>query len=442
MRIDQLTLKHFKGFEFKEFAFHPKFNLLVGKNGTGKTSALDALAVAIGSWFLGIKGAKTRHILSNEVQLMPIPLTLHLDDEEQVTETTWEERIPSEVQAQGFVRGQSINWLRSIISPGGRTTYRHAAEIKKLASETDEAIRKGQDVELPLIVYYGTGRLWQEPKESFRIKDPEKAVSKQERSRFSGYSYSVDPRLSVGQLTQWIARQSWIAFQKKGRNSPSFEAVKDAIIGCVEGATDLFFDAEYGEVVVDMESGQQPFSNLSDGQRCMLAMVGDMAQKAAKLNPQFGGEVLQRIEGVVLIDELDLHLHPRWQRRIIEDLRRTFPKIQFICTTHSPFLIQSLRSGEELIMLDGQPTANVANLPVEEITQGIMGIPNPQVSLRYEEMRGAAKHYLEDLEAASKAPEEKLAEYKERLAETIAPYADNPAFQAFLEMKRAAKLGE
>ncbi len=69
MRIDQLTLKHFKGFDTREFSFHPEFNLLVGKNGTGKTSALDALAVAIGSWFLGIKGADTRHIRANEVML-------------------------------------------------------------------------------------------------------------------------------------------------------------------------------------------------------------------------------------------------------------------------------------------------------------------------------------------------------------------------------------
>lgn len=93
-------------------------------------------------------------------------------------------------------------------------------------------------------------------------------------------------------------------------------------------------------------------------------------------------------------------------------------------------------------MLDGQPTADLANMSVEEIAQGIMGVANPQVSLRYEEMKGAAKQYLQTLDEAALAPEAKLAKFKERLAETIAPYADNPAFQAFLEMKRAAKLGE
>jgi predicted ATP-binding protein involved in virulence len=145
---------------------------------------------------------------------------------------------------------------------------------------------------------------------------------------------------------------------------------------------------------------------------------------------------------VVLIDELDLHLHPRWQRRVIEDLRRTFPEIQFICTTHSPFLIQSLRSGEELIMLDGQPTAELGNLSIEEIAQGIQGVVNPQVSQRYEEMRAAAKSYLETLEESVTAPAEKLDIFKKQLADTIKPYADNPAFQAFLEMKRVAKLGK
>lgn len=93
-------------------------------------------------------------------------------------------------------------------------------------------------------------------------------------------------------------------------------------------------------------------------------------------------------------------------------------------------------------MLDGQPTAELANISVEQIAQGIMGIPNPQVSLRYETMKGAAKRYLETLDEAAMSPAEKLAGYKEQLAQGIGPYASNPAFQAFLERKRIVKLGE
>ena len=432
MRIDRLKLRHFKGFDSAEFSFHPQFNLLVGRNGSGKTSVLNALAVAAGSWFLGIRGSKTRHIGSEEVQLEQVAT---LDSGH------WEARVPCEVWAQGVVQGASLQWLRSINRPGGRTTYGGAGAIKALAARVDEAVRRGSSVELPLIAYYGAGRLWQEPRE-YRTKSPEKAAGKQEQSRFTGYEFSTDSRLSVSQLTRWVARQSWMAFQKNGQYSPGFKAAKQAIVNCVDGATDLVFDAQYGEVVLDTDTGRQPFSNLSDGQRGMLAMVGDIAQKAARLNPHLEGEALKETPGVVLIDELDLHLHPLWQRRVVEDLRRTFPAIQFICTTHSPFLIQALRSGEELIMLEGQPTADVAHMPVEDIAQGIMGVPNPRVSLRYEQMSGVAKHYLEVLEEAAKAPEDTLEDYKARLAEDIAPYAANPAFQAFLEMQRLAKLGD
>lgn len=442
MRIDQLSIQNFKGFPNREFSFHPQFNLIVGVNGTGKTSTLDALAVAIGSWLLGVEGAGSRHIRPSEVLLGDFEHEGIDNEGRRYFNVHWENVYPCRVRARGEVQGELIEWTRSLNGPGGRTTYSEATQIKKLASQADAAVRKGEDVTLPLISYYGTGRLWLEPRDSYQVSDPTRVADKEELSRFAGYWNSVDPRLSVGQLTRWIARQSWIAYQQNNRTPLAFSAVKNAMVGCIERATNIYFDAVIGEVVVEMQEGAQPFSNLSDGQRCMLALVGDIAHKAAKLNPHFGANVLDETPGVVLIDELDLHLHPRWQRRIVEDLRRTFPKIQFVCTTHSPFLIQSLRSGEELIMLDGQPTADLANMSVEEIAQGIMGVANPQVSLRYEEMKGAAKQYLQTLEEATLAPEAKLAEFKERLAETIAPYADNPAFQAFLEMKRVAKLGE
>lgn len=83
----------------------------------------------------------------------------------------------------------------------------------------------------------------------------------------------------------------------------------------------------------------QMFRNLSDGQRIMLTLIGDLAKRAVTLNPHIGRDVLQNIVGIVTIDELDLHLHPKWQRRVIHDLKRTFPRIQFVATTHSPQLI-------------------------------------------------------------------------------------------------------
>lgn len=433
MQIDQLSVENFKGFEKRDFLLHPQFNLIAGTNGTGKTTTLDALAIAVGSWFLGLRGYDSRHMWANEVRLAPRDFD---------GEIRFEAQYPAAIRATGTVLGEKMTWERSVDSPSGKTRFMHATNVKAAAVDADRLVRSGSDITLPLISYYGTGRLWQEPRAQSQVKNADKLVGKKELSRFEGYKNSVDPRLSMRDLVVWIARQSWIGYQQ-GRETPTFRSVKQAIIGCVEDAENLYFDPKRGEVVVVMkEHGAQPFFNLSDGQRCMLAMVGDMAQKAAKLNPQLGERVLAETPGLVLIDELDLHLHPRWQRRIVEDLRRAFPKVQFICTTHSPFVVQSLRSGEELIMLDGQPTGELANMSVEEIAKGIMGIANPQVSLRYEEMRGAARHYLEMLEESRLAPEDKLAELKKRLADTVTPYADNPAFQAFLEMKRAARLGE
>jgi len=434
VRIDQLRVENFKGFSQRELTFHPEFNLVVGENGTGKTSVLDALSIAAGSWFLGLRGYDSRHIRPEDVRLQ--------GNEAEAT-ITWEQQFPCIVEARGVVREQPLNWRRTLNGPLGRTTYGEAREIKWLGEETERAVREGADVTLPLVSYYGTGRLWDVPREQSKVRKPAKSGPKSQRSRLAGYQNSVDPRLSVAALVQWIAQQSWLTFQQGGAEPSTFKAVQDALVRNVQGARQVKFDAKLGEVVVRFEDGRrQPFMNLSDGQRCMLALVGDIAQKAATLNPHLAERVLVETPGLVLIDELDLHLHPTWQRHVIEDLRTTFPRIQFICTTHSPFLIQSLRSGEELVMLDGQPTAQLADLSVEEIARGIQGVEDTSVSARYSEMKQVAKHYLEELEEAALAPTEKLARYKQNLAESIAPYADNPAFQAFLEMKRAARLGE
>lgn len=434
MRIEHLVVENFKGFANREFSFHPEFNLIVGDNGTGKTSVLEAISIAAGSWFLGLRGYDTRHIRSDEVLLKSF-----------VSESRvhWEHQYPCAVEAQGEIIGQPLSWRRALNTPHGRTTYGEARTIKDLAAQSDDCVRKGDEVVLPLISYYSTGRLWNVPREQARIKSDRKIQGKETLSRLAGYRNSVDPRLSVTELVSWIARQSWMAFQQKGERSPIFEVARAALIHNIQGAKDVYFDAELGEVVVDfVDDWSQPFNNLSDGQRCMLALVGDIARKAAILNPHLAGSVLSEIPGVVLIDELDLHLHPKWQRHVINNLRATFPKLQFFCSTHSPFLIQSLRSGEELLMLDGQPPAQLEDQALDQIARGVQGVADPQVSARYERMKDVALDYLQILEEASMAPEKKLAKYKERLAEAIAPYADNPAFQAFLELKRVVKLGE
>jgi predicted ATP-binding protein involved in virulence len=141
--------------------------------------------------------------------------------------------------------------------------------------------------------------------------------------------------------------------------------------------------------------------------------VGDLASKAAQLNPHLEQDVLRRTPGIVLIDEIDLHLHPRWQRHVMDDLRRLFPEVQFIATTHSPFIVQTAREGE-LLSLDTQPVVETENLGVEEIARGLMRVERPEVSPRYQRMVDVAKNYLTLLDEAAEAPAEKLRDYVER----------------------------
>jgi uncharacterized protein (TIGR02646 family) len=85
----------------------------------------------------------------------------------------------------------------------------------------------------------------------------------------------------------------------------------------------------------------------------MIALVVDIARRACVLNPQLGEEVFSRTSGIVLIDELDLHLHPQWQRRLPNSLKEAFPAMQFITTTHSPQILSEL-SPNEIILLRGE----------------------------------------------------------------------------------------
>ncbi|BCV48375.1 AAA family ATPase [Shewanella algae] len=429
MKLETLTLQNFRCYQERHFVFHPNVNLVVGRNAAGKTALLDAISVAMASWLIGFKKKKL-----DGKAILPTDATLTYN--QQGGESMFPQSWPVEVSATGVVGGNHIEWERTKHSETGNTRYGNAAELIKLAKLADE--QQDSDIILPMIGYYGTMRLWQDPRATKAKPDLEKSTKP---SRLDGYKHSVDPRIAVKELVKWFAKQAWRTFQQ-GREPTVLRIVRKAVLDCIEGATELKYDADREELLLTIgDNDPQPFSILSDGQRCVLALVADMAQKAAILNSHLGEDILKKTPGIILIDELDLHLHPLWQRRIIENLRTTFPEIQFIFTTHSPFLIQSLRDGEELLMLEGMATAELANKTLEDIAVGIMSAGNSQVSNRYEDMKGIAINYLQSLDEAKKAPEEKLAEYKERLAESIAPYADNPAYQAFLEMQRIAKLG-
>jgi predicted ATP-binding protein involved in virulence len=429
MRIHHLSIRNFRCFEERPFQLTPSFNLLVGENASGKTAVLEALSVAIGSLFLGIRGVGERHLRRDDARLQVF---------DHGGEMSFEASYPVEVEAVGEVDGERIAWKRTLVSPTGRTTSYAAGEIKRVAARLDKAVRGGEAVTLPLIAYYGTGRLWLQPRAR---SVPKNETRKTELSRFEGYRDAIDPRCSPRDLMRWVQRQDYASYQER-RESDLYQVAKRAMVAMVEHAIDLRFDPRRNEVVLLFDDrAPQPFNNLSDGQRNILALTGDLAVRMARLNPHLRERVLEETPGVVLIDEIDLHLHPTWQRHLVEDLRKLFPRIQFVATSHSPFIIQTMREGETIALDHRQPVPNPGKLGIEEIAEDLMGVENASTSPRYQEMRKRARRYLETVDEASRAPEQPLEAYEAELAEDLAPFADNPAFQALLEMERVAKLG-
>ena len=420
MKVNKLVLKNFRGFEDDYFEFSDYFTVIIGDNGTGKSAILEALAIGVGSFFLGIDGIPNRHINSNEIRVVKY---------EQVDSTTLEQQFPVEISCDGEVNGQIISWERSIRRKNGRTTWKNAASISSTAQELQKGVQKGQNVLLPLVAYYSTGRLWLQKQQ--KHVEPAKPGS-----RMQGYADCLDPESNVKMLVRWFKTMTFASLQK-GKILAGLEAVKAAVANCMENWHDIHYDVLEDELLVTFKDGRLlPFRMLSDGIRNMVAMVQDMAYRAVVLNPHLGKDAAKQTPGVVLIDEIDLHLHPKWQRHIVGDLRKAFPNMQFIATTHSPFIIQSMLPGEVIDL--NQNEGQYYGKSIEEITETVQGVDNVQRSQRFVKMMEAAKEYYRVLQQANQANPNEITELKRKLDELVAPYSDDVAYYAFLEMERTA----
>lgn len=424
MKIYTIEVENFKNFKSKTFNFADNFNLLVGDNGQGKSAILDALAIGISSLFLGFDGVQTRNIHYDEIRVLRNKKGQTIIENQQ---------YPVSITCRGIVAEKKINWTRQILSTEGRTTRSSAKEIQEISKQIQQQVRLGKDFLLPVIAYYGTGRLWLQKKE--KSVEPVKPGS-----QMLGYVDCLDPASSQKQLVRWWKTMEMGSIQR-GEKIRVLEVVKQAISNCLADWDNVTYDLIEDEIIATAKDGNiLPFRMLSDGTRNMLGMVADIAYRAGVLNPHLEGESTRKTPGIVLIDEIDLHLHPKWQRRVVEDLRRTFPEIQFFATTHSEHIVQSLHPGE-LINLDGLEGEYYKKSP-EDITEDIMGVELPQRSKRWQDMMQAAEEYYRVLQKAKNANPELLEELKVELDKLTLPFSDDPAYEAFLKMERLAALGE
>ena len=328
MRIDHITLKSFRGFESLELDLHPQCTVLIGVNGSGKSSVLDGLAVAVGSWFLGFNDVKPRSIQEAEIRRQRFERSGHVDLEPQ---------YPVRVEALGSnITGEKMVWARELRHRRGSTTYGEATGLRALARIAQLRIQSGETVDLPVIAYYGAGRLWVQKRAS-QLK--ELGLS----SRTLGYQDCLDPESNHKLFEAWMKQQEQVRVQRISRQKPGqaaenggaedvlLEAVTRTAARCVEGGERLFFDLAADELRLLFQDGsEQRFDLLSDGYRSFVALAGDLAWRAVRLNPHQGITAPEEAEGVVLIDEIELHLHPAWQRTGLARLQEAFPKLQFV----------------------------------------------------------------------------------------------------------------
>ena len=167
----------------------------------------------------------------------------------------------------------------------------------------------------------------------------------------------------------------------------------------IPGAMMAFWDLDWDELTIDVTIGghprRVPFHLLSDGYRNVVGMAADIAYRMATLNPHLLERVIGETPGIVMIDEIDLHLHPNWQRQVVDHLLRAFPQVQFVATTHSPFIIQSLYGVKDTLLWDlnsGQPVP-VETKSIEDIAEEKQGVEIPQQSHRFLDMMRVAEQY-------------------------------------------------
>lgn len=340
MRIDHLEIENFKKFRHQTLDLDRQFTLLVGDNGSGKTSILDALAVALGLWHKAAPGSGWRNILTEEIRLDLIPAG---------DRVVFKPQLPAKISVRGAIGSrEGLKWARLVRDGETRTTNAEAKDAEQAISELTKAA-DARAALLPVLAYYGAGRAWLATN-----KRPKWPISHRKLQRYDAYYKCLDTRIRDRDLNEWFLYEAAANGQSQGR--AGYQAVKQAVLDCIPGADGLRYDSDLKEIVLSIRGAEQPYYNLSAGQRMMLAMVADIAIKAVTLNSYLFGTgqpaandptlLLKKTPGIVLIDELDVHLHPKWQRRAASDLKRTFESIQFVCTSHSPQVIGEILPDE------------------------------------------------------------------------------------------------
>lgn len=352
MFLSKIHIENFKGIQEADFAFSKSMNLIVGNNGTGKTSILEAIAVALGGFLAGIQGINTIHFSKDEIRR-----------ENQLLGTGSNNivyRTPIKVDADMIIDGESFHFTRQKKSLSSSRSTIEPRDICKKA----ESMVADETCVLPIISYQSFSRISNQKKDKW--EDP----FSDDFSRVVGYTDCLEEASNTKMLTNWCKRMDHISWQQD-KKIIEYEVVKRAAAQFMQVMMEkenvrIYYDKRTEELMYACDSEQLPIRLLSSGFRTLLGMVLDIAYRMAILNPDLLDHIVTVTPGIVLIDELDMHLHPNWQWKVVKALQTTFPMVQFIATTHSPIIMASCKN-ENMIMLN--PVDQFIDMP-SEVSQG------------------------------------------------------------------------
>ena len=344
MYINSLHMKNFKCFRDDEIHFNSRFNLIVGNNGVGKTSILEAVAIGISGYLNEIKSllaTDRRNITQDDVSIQRNTIS-------ELTE--FQPVYPVELDFKVDINGEEYRYSRFRQSKSDNTRFDHNSQIKECSKVLNSVLVEGKKEILPAFVYHGTGRVWARASKSSKIEN----VS----NRDYGYRNCINPLSNENQYSKWIEEMRRYEIDEDVVSSElrALCATVERFLG--EGSK-IRYSIKEKQIIITLPDGRtMPFDKLSDGYKNAIGIVCDTAFRIIKLNPWLKERAIEETPGIMLIDEIDLHLHPSWQKKIVSDLKNTFPKLQIIATTHAPIVVSSCTK-DEIIMLDAKVNENM-----------------------------------------------------------------------------------
>ncbi len=337
MELVKLEINGFRGFESKQIIKFPSNNqpiVFVGINGAGKTSILDAIV-------LGLRPFYDALIVRDRPKTEISHYNINVDKKKMEIQLDW--KYPIESREQRYTTTQQANlWDDKI------TQKKPSEAVLNLCSDikSNISLYKNQ-YSLGLTVYYPSNRLAPRP----NVGNPTNPLT----GHLSALAKASASGINFQSFFEWFRWTEDIENEKRLTDDPEYkepklQAVKNAILAFLDDFSEIRIQ-RFPLVDMMVKKGNQKLSvnQLSSGEKSILTMVGDLARRLAIANPGMPNPLNGR--AVVLIDEIDLHLHPRWQKNIVAKLQETFPNVQFVLTTHSPLIINHLKT-ESIYLLD------------------------------------------------------------------------------------------